>query len=71
VPVSAATHDHEHFSGRPASWAGVAITCVGFVVGGFAFFPHMTWWLFWTGTAIAVVGCLVLALAKTFTQDWY
>jgi hypothetical protein len=72
VPVSAATHDHEHFNGRPISWVGVIITCLGFLVGGIAFFiSPIPWWLFWTGAGVAVVGCIVLAFAKTFTQDWY
>jgi hypothetical protein len=70
-PVSAAAHADEHFNGRGISWVGVAITCVGFVVGGVAMVPHPTWWLFWVGTGVAVVGLLVLLFAKTFSEDWY
>src|SRR5579859_4091694 len=57
-PVGAAAHADEHFNGRPISWVGVAITCVGFIIGGVAFFPHPTWWLFWVGAGVAVVGLL-------------
>ena len=70
-PVVAASHDSEHFSGRRISWVGTTIVCVGFVVGGVAFIPHPIWWLFWLGTAIAIVGSLILAFAKTMSQDWY
>ena len=67
-------HGHEgggHNPGRPVSWIGVTITTIGFVVGGVAMVPSMRWWEFWLGTAIAVVGCLVLAFARTFDTDWY
>lgn len=60
-----------HDSGRPISWVGVTITTIGFIVGGAAMVPGMRWWQFWLGTAIAVVGCLVLAVARTFDTDWY
>jgi hypothetical protein len=70
-PAAAAGHEGEHFSGRPISWVGVAITCVGFIVGAAAFFPHMTWWLFWVGVGITVVGGIILMSAKTFAEDWY
>jgi hypothetical protein len=70
-PVVAAAHQFEHVSGRAISWVGVAITCVGFVVGGIAFVPHPTWWLFWVGAAVVIVGSLVLVFAKTFDEDWY
>lgn len=70
-PAAAAGHESDHFTGRPISWIGVVITCLGFIVGGVAFFPHPIWWLFWVGVGIAVVGCLILAFAKTFVDDWY
>ena len=70
-PAGAAAHADEHFSGKPTSWVGVVITCIGFVIGGVAFFPHITWWLFWVGTGVAVVGVIWLVFAKTFTEDWY
>jgi len=70
-PAVTAAHEYEHVPGRPISWFGVAITCIGFVVGGIAFVPHPTWWLFWTGTGIAVAGLFVLLFAKTFSKDWY
>jgi hypothetical protein len=70
-PVAAAAHADEHFSGRPVSWVGVAITCVGFVIGGVAFFPHLTWWLMWVGAGVAALGIIWLAFTKTFSEDWY
>ena len=61
----------EHNPGRPMSWVGVSIVIVGFVIGGVAFVPSPTWWAFWLGVGIAVVGCLMLAVTKTFNEDWY
>lgn len=63
--------DGGHNPGRPVSWVGVAITTIGFVIGGVAMVPSMRWWLFWLGTAIAVVGLLVLAVVRTLELDWY
>jgi hypothetical protein len=67
----AAAHADEHFSGKRASWVGVVITCIGFVIGGVAFVPHPTWWLFWVGAGVAVVGLIALLACKTFSEDWY
>lgn len=61
----------EHNPGRPISWIGVVIAIIGSIIGGVAFVPHLTWWLFWTGAAVMIVGLLVLAGAKTFSSDWY
>ena len=33
--------------------------------------PHPTWWLFWVGAGIAIVGCIITLFAKTFSEDWY
>jgi hypothetical protein len=61
----------EHNSGSPMSWVAVAVIVVGFVVGGIAMVPHPTWWAFWLGAGIALVGCVMTLFAKTFTTDWY
>ena len=53
------------------SWVAVAVIIVGFIVGGIAMVPRPTWWAFWLGAGIAVVGCLMTLFAKTFTDDWY
>jgi hypothetical protein len=70
-PAVVAGHESEHFNGRPISWVGVVITCLGFIVGAAAFFPHLTWWLFWVGVGVTAVGGIVLLSAKTFSEDWY
>jgi hypothetical protein len=59
-----------HHHGKPISWVAVTVIIVGFIVGGVAMVPHPTWWLFWLGTGIAVVGCIMTLFAKTF-DDWY
>jgi hypothetical protein len=61
----------EHNPGSPMSWVAVAVITVGFIVGGIALVPHPTWWAFWLGVGIAVVGCVMTLFAKTFTADWY
>ncbi len=70
-PGVPAAHADEHFSGKRISWVGVVITCVGFVIGGVAFVPHLTWWLFWVGVGVGVLGVIVLLFARTFSEDWY
>ncbi|HUA31415.1 MAG TPA: hypothetical protein VMC03_21210 [Streptosporangiaceae bacterium] len=50
---------------------GVSVIVVGFVVGGIAMVPQPTWWAFWLGAGIVVVGCLIMAVGKTFSTDWY
>ena len=61
----------EHNPGSPMSWVAVAVITVGFIVGGIALVPHPTWWAFWLGVGIALVGCVMTLFAKTFTTDWY
>lgn len=64
---------HPSFHGRPVSWAAVSIITVGFVVGGLAMIVGHhgpTWWLFWVGAALAVVGLLISLATNTF-EDWY
>lgn len=61
----------EHNPGRPISWIGVVIAIIGTIIGGAGFIPHMTWWLFWAGAAVTVLGLFVLVGAKTFSKDWY
>ena len=67
----AASQHLEHNPGRPISWIGVLIAVIGSVIGGAGFIPHMTWWLFWAGCAVFVLGLLVMAGARTFSKDWY
>ena len=65
----AAAESHHH--GRPISWIAVAIIVVGFDIGGIAMVPKPTWWAFWLGAGIAIVGCIITLFAKTFSEDWY
>ena len=63
-----------HNSGRPISWVGTVTVVIGFIIGGVAFpisDPAPNWILFWVGTAVAIVGCLVLAFSKAMNTDWY
>ena len=64
------SHGHEAHHGRPASWVAVSIIIVGFVVGGIAMVPGPTWWLFWTGAGIVVIGG-IMAAAAHILDDWY
>jgi hypothetical protein len=64
------SHQHKTHHGRPASWAAVAIIVVGFAVGGAALPAGPTWWLFWTGVGIVVIGAIV-AMSTRIMDDWY
>jgi hypothetical protein len=66
----APSHVHEAHHGRPASWVAVTIIVVGFTVGGIALPIGPTWWLFWLGTGIVVVGG-IFALSVHILDDWY
>jgi hypothetical protein len=61
---------HPTHHGRPTSWAAVTIIVVGFIVGGIALPIGPTWWLFWVGTGIVVIGG-ILALSTHIMDDWY
>jgi hypothetical protein len=60
-----------HHHGSPLSWTAVVVIIIGFIIGGVALVPHPTWWLFYLGVGIAVVGCIMTLFAKTFSDDWY
>jgi hypothetical protein len=60
----------EHFSGRPVSWVAVSIITLGFVAGGLGLVLGPTWWAFWLGAGLAVVGLLLAVAINTF-DDWY
>ena len=65
------SHVHEGHHGRPASWVAVSIIIVGFILGGIALvITGQAWWLFWTGTGIVVIGC-IMAAAAHILDDWY
>ncbi len=70
-PAHGTGHALEHNSGKPMSWVAIAVITVGFIIGGIAMVPRPTWWAFWLGAGIAVVGCLMTLFAKTFSDDWY
>lgn len=65
-----ASPGHQPHHGRPASWATSAIVIAGFIIGGIALITGPTWWLFWTGTGIVVLGIIVGAGVHIF-DDWY
>ncbi len=64
------SYEHEAHHGRPASWVVSTIVIVGFTVGGIALPIGPTWWLFWTGVGIVVLGGLMGAAVHIF-DDWY
>jgi hypothetical protein len=74
-PVEGVVHEPSphaagHHHGRPISWAAVAIIVVGFIVGGAALPSGPTWWLFWTGAGIVIIGSIVAAAGRIM-DDWY
>jgi nitrate/nitrite transporter NarK len=64
------SYGHEAHHGRPASWVAVSIIIVGFIIGGISLTVGPTWWLFWTGVAIVVIGG-IFALSVRILDDWY
>ena len=71
LPAGAGSgHASEAYHGRPVSWVAVSIITAGFLVGSLGLVIGPTWWLFWAGTAAAVVGGL-LALGTRIFEDWY
>ncbi len=68
--AAGAPGQHESFHGRPVSWVAVSIIITGFIVGGIGLVVGPTWWLVWTGGAVAAVGG-ILALATGIVNDWY
>jgi hypothetical protein len=64
------SHGHEAHHGRPASWVAVSVIIVGFLVGGIAMVIGPSWWLFWTGAAIVVIGGII-AMSSRILDDWY
>ncbi len=70
---ASATGPYPPYHGRRISWIAVGIMMAGFLVGGLGlvFGSHgPTWWLFWAGAGIAVVGLLTAIATNTF-EDWY
>jgi hypothetical protein len=66
-PLPAGFEPHH---GRPVSWVSVGIIIVGFIIGGVGLVVGPTWWLVWTGGAVAAVGG-ILAMASGIFNDWY
>jgi hypothetical protein len=62
--------NYEPFHGRPVSWVAVGAITAGFLVGALALVFGPTWWLFWCGGGLAVVGALLAAATDIF-EDWY
>lgn len=58
------------FHGRTVSWVAISVVIVGFLVGGLGLIAGPTWWAFWTGAGLAVLGMLI-AIATNMFEDWY
>jgi hypothetical protein len=48
----------------------ITIIVIGFCIGGAALPAGPTWWLFWLGVGIVVVGG-IMALSSRILDDWY
>ena len=68
--LSRTTDPHQAHHGRPTSWVATCIIIIGFIVGGVALVVGPSWWLFWTGTGIVVLGA-VFGAATHMMDDWY
>jgi hypothetical protein len=68
--VGTAWSPPEPYHGRPVSWVAVSLIMAAFLVGGLGLVFGPTWWVFYTGIGIAVVGGL-LALSTDIFADWY
>jgi hypothetical protein len=55
--------------GRPVSWISVVLICFGFTLGGLGLCLDPTWWMFWAGTGITVIGC-IMAMAVNIMEDY-
>jgi hypothetical protein len=64
------SYEHETHHGSPASWVAVSIIIVGFIVGAISLPIGPTWWLFWIGAAIVVVGG-IFGLSVHILDEWY
>ena len=54
----------------PLTCFAFGIIVAGFLAGSLALVFGPTWWLFWAGGAVAVLGLLVMLTTDTF-EDWY
>lgn len=50
--------------------ATTATVIAGFVIGGIALPIGPTWWLFWIGAGMVVLGAIIGAAVHVF-DDWY
>ena len=66
----APSYVHEAHHGRPASWVASSTVIIGSIIGGIALPIGPTWWLFWTGVGIVVLGAIIGAAVHIF-DDWY
>jgi hypothetical protein len=60
----------ESFHGRRVTWVAMSTVMAGFVAGGLGLVFGPTWWAFWLGAGLAVVGFLLAIATNTF-DDWY
>ena len=73
APATSAVGPHPPYHGRTISWIAVGIVTAGFVAGGLGLIVGShgpTWWLFWAGVGITVIG-LLTSVATNMFEDWY
>lgn len=64
---------HPSYHGRAVSWVAVGLMTVGFIISGLGLIlgdGGPTWWAFWVGAGVAVLG-LLISLATNMFEDWY
>jgi nitrate/nitrite transporter NarK len=44
------------FQGRTTSWLAVGVVVLGFLLGSLGLVLGPTWWLFWVGVVVALIG---------------
>ncbi|WP_433541048.1 HGxxPAAW family protein [Streptosporangium sandarakinum] len=67
MPDGAPHSDHgAGHAGRASSWLAVTVLILGFAVGGIGLCRGPDWFMFWAGTAVCVLGGVLVAVFGVF-----